>query len=102
MMKTIGCRVQLFLSLFVVLIATTCLSAEIKPNSDVTTKDVKIMFRDNQLPTFTEDSEIQSQDDWYYSIKDKSTTVKKMIQQGWTLQSIVTINQKQFLIVFVK
>ena len=65
-------------------------------------KDVKILFANMDFPNFTEDSKILSQKDWYTESKDSETTVKKMVQQGWTIQSIFTINAKQYFIVFIK
>lgn len=63
-------------------------------------RDVKILFCD--CPGLSEDSPVQPYVLWLAGVADGKTTIRQMISTGWTLQSIVVSNARQFYVVFVK
>ena len=66
-------------------------------------KEVKILFKGQNIASFTEFSEIQSYYEWYVNSETGKTTVAKMYQEGWRLVHIIPFNStgaKQFFLVF--
>ena len=66
-------------------------------------KEVKILFKGQNIASFTEFSEIQSYYEWYVNSETGKTTVAKMYQEGWRLVHIIPYNStgaKQFFLVF--
>jgi len=65
-----------------------------------TATDVKIMFSDNA--GLYEDWDIQPFPDWVMSRSTGITTIKQMVIDGWTIQSVVQCSLDQYYIVFVR
>lgn len=63
-------------------------------------RDVKILFCD--CPGMSEDSTLQPYILFLAGSPDGKTSFRDMITTGWTLQSIVVSNARQFYVVFVK
>ena len=76
-------------------------------------RDVKILFCGcdgisftNPNAGFTENATLQSVQDWFFARTTGQTTVKQMLLDGWTIQSIVPRGGSaaidQFYVIFVR
>jgi len=70
--------------------------------SDTIPKQVKIMFYDISFSMLDENSSIHPPMSWYLEKKEPTTTINKLISQGWELKQIVPINGKQGYLYFAK
>jgi hypothetical protein len=65
-------------------------------------RDVRIMFCGSLCQFLTENTQIQNAVAWASGSQSGITTTKQMVQSGWIIQSVFSINSSQFYIVFVK
>lgn len=74
-------------------------------SGDGNSSDVKVLFKGDAGSGLTENTELQSYNEWVLSMDTNKTTMKEMILNGWKLQQLIPYNAtgaKQFYIVFVK